>query len=417
MQRRRHTTKSPGSRLSASAVSCALVLAACASSDWKSHKPRVSIEALERVCFTDRVTASMTKGATLECYLVLPGQDAAAVSADAFSRPGETVWSRISDTDPVRHHELRPTPVAIVQGFDGEDSTGSARFEFDAERRLVAGSLRGGTGISWRWAADGMSLSQIDLAWEGRQLSIASRPPVAFGVRLSLQGGRTWESTVSVEAGTPTVAQEAYVSDGVFELPAPPRRAPPGLFPMCPLVDKERWEEWNGTFPRRHICLREERPWLILERDDSGRIVRIEDRLSPELRRVLSFTWHDGRDVPFRITAGLESDGETSVRADSVEMKFTGNGMPTVTRHRTRGEVSGLSVSWERMRADEAFYFDEGRARELELETRWSSEKRKSQMPELRFGLTPEPSEGPARAPTQGTPQAPSDDGSVPETP
>ncbi len=417
MHRRRQAPTSPGSRLFAYAAFGMLTLVGCASSDWRTDKPRVAIDVLERVCFTDRVTASMSRGAILECYLVTPGEDAATVAADAFSRPGETVWSRISDTDPVRHHELRPAPVAIVQGFDGEDSTGSARFEFDADRRLVAGSLSGGSGISWRWAADGLSLSQLDLAWEGRQLSIASRPPVAFGVRLSLQGGRTWESTVSVDSVAPEVAHEAYISDGVFELPAPRGKAPPGLFPMCPLVDKERWEDWNGTFPKRLSCLREGRPWLIIERDDSGHIVRIEDRVGSELRRVLSFTWHDGRDVPARITVGLESDSGGQVSGHAVEMKFASNGLPTVTRHRLRGEVSGLSVSWERMRADEAFFFDDGRARELELETRWSSEKRKSQMPELRFGLVPQPSEAPAPGPAQENPQAPSDEGSPPETP
>jgi hypothetical protein len=359
---------------------------ACASRD-SMPTATSAIARLERVCFSDeRVTG---QGANLKCYLVLPGQQQPSTPTDVFSRPGETVWSRIADTDPVRHHEGKPLPLAIVHGRDGDRETGSARLEFGVDGLLSSVNLVGPFSLSWRWAPGGTQLAQVDLAWPDRQISVTTRSTEATRVRLSLEGGRIWEATVALDVtATDTTdarrATEAYISDGTFELP-PPRSTPPvAVFPLCPLGNREVWEDWNGLFPRRVSCHKstqdEALPWLTLERDDRGRIVHLVERTGPATR-ALRFAWHDDRQVPSRVS--VELDG----RRQGLEVRLAVNALPERTRY-TRGEaLEGLEVDWGRMRAADAFLHADGKKSPLKLGTRWSSDTRKSTTPELRFGL------------------------------
>jgi hypothetical protein len=179
-----------------------------------------------------------------------------------------------------------------------------------------------------------------------------------------------------------------------MNVPYPEGQGELAVFPICPLGEREVWDDWNGRFPRVMRCLRGDAEWLRIERDDRGRIVTIAERRLGEKvshERALRISWHPLGLVPERMWVELDA------RKEGLEAHFSQRGVPEVTRLHKRGQLDGLAVIWERARARGARMYSAGVAHELDLVTRWT-EGKKVKQPELKFGLTDDKPESEADA-------------------
>lgn len=382
----------------------ALVLAACASVPRDEGAPTVHVPTLERMCFDrDGVGAlglAAGRGLTHVCYLAPAGDDAGdagdaaeAVGGGAFSRPEETVWSRVTDGGVVAGGR-----VHVAHGQMKQSAAGQVRWVLDPDGRIAQASLGGQFGLSWRWDDEQVGLAQLDLVWPDRQVTVTGRGGNALRVQVGFGGARFWESTVLARGDGSARAHEAWLGEGRLEVPFPDARGELAVFPVCPLGDREVWDDWNGRFPRVMRCLRGDAEWLRIERDGRGRIAAIAEKrvrgLGGEVggageeegggrrafERTLRITWHEHGLTPERVWV------EVDARKDGLEAHFSPRGVPEVTRLHKRGQLDGLAVMWSRARARAVRMYAEGRAAELELVTRWT-EGLGGERPTLEAGL------------------------------
>lgn len=364
-------------------------LGACASVP-REEAPvaRVHVPTLERLCIDregEAAFSSVARGSTRTCYLMPPAQDDG--SASELVRPEETVWSRVT-SGAGGHRDQH-----VAHGQLKDSATGVVRWTFGEDGRIVEASLMGQVGLSWRWDPHG--LAQLDLVWPDRQVTINGRAS-ATRVQVGLGGAHYWESTVMTRPDEER-ALEAWLADGRMDVPYPEGQGELAAFPVCPLGDREVWDDFNGRFPRVMRCLRGDAEWLRIERDDRGRIVTIAERRlggSGEGKvaneRALRVSWHAVGLVPERVWVELDA------RKEGLEAHFSARGVPEVTRIHKRGQLEGLAVIWEKARAKGARMYSAGAAVDLDVVTRWSEGKKVKAPPELKFGLRDEAEAGEA---------------------
>lgn len=366
-------------------LSLSATLGACASVP-REEAPvaRVHIPTLERLCIDregEAAFSSASRGSTRTCYLMPPAPDDGDSRALELVRPEETVWSRVT-SGAGGHRDQH-----IAHGQFKDRATGTVRWNIGEDGRIVDASLMGQVGVSWRW--DPQGLAQLDLMWADRQVTINGRP-AATRVQVGFGGAHYWESTVMTRPDEER-ALEAWLADGRMDVPYPEGQGELAAFPICPLGDREVWDDFNGRFPRVMRCLRGDAEWLRIERDDRGRIVTIAERRlsgaeggSGANERALRISWHAVGLVPERVWVELDA------RKEGLEAHFSSRGVPEVTRIHKRGQLEGLAVIWERARAKGARMYSAGVAVDLDVVTRWSEGKKVKAPPELKFGLRDE---------------------------
>jgi len=368
--------------VSAATIGCASV--------QRDDAPLAYIPTLERLCFDrdgdgERGFAA-GRGLTHTCFLMPPAEEGEA--RNAFTRPEETVWSRVTEST------LDGKFQHVAHGRLKEDVAGNVRWLLGRDGRIAEASLVGHFGISWRWDEDQAALAQLDLVWPDRQVTVTGRKNQALRVQVGFGGARYWESTVVANPDGQAQAREAWIADGRLDVPFPDGAGPMAVYPMCPLGDREVWNDWNGRFPRVMRCLRADAEWLRLERDGRGRVVAVsekrvrgvdgavaeEDALR-SFERTIRITWHQHGMVPERIWV------EVDARKDGLEALFSARGVPELTRQYRRGLFDGLAVIWEKARARGVRMYAAGEASDLELVTRWTEGQKSGRTPELKFGL------------------------------
>jgi len=365
-------------------------LGACASAP-RQEAPLVHVPTLERLCFDRDGQGELGRkagfGMTHTCYLMPPAEE--GTTSQAVTRPEETVWSRVTETV---HGQTRQY---AAHGRNKQENAGNVRLQMGADGRITEGSIVGHLALSWRWDAEHSGLAQLDLVWPDRQVTVTGRRGQAQRVQVGVGGSRFWESTVTASPEGQAKATEAWIADGRLDVPFPDGTGEMGVYPICPLGDREVWDDWNGRFPRVMRCLRGDAEWLRLERDGRGRIVTIAEKRmrgvdgavvvegERSFERTIRITWHEHGMVPERIWV------EVDARKDGLEASFSPRGVPEMTRQYRRGQIDGLAVIWNKARARGVRMYAEGSARELELVTRWTEGQKSDGPPELKFGLEP----------------------------
>lgn len=363
-----------------SAVLLAATIGGCATAPSEVPVARVHVPTLERLCIDREGEASFSttaRGNTRTCYLMPPAQDDGR--GYDLVRPEESVWSRVTSSaggDSGRHQAF---------GHFDRRSTGSVRWVLGDDGRIVEAQLQGALGLSWRWDPAEGRLERLELAWPDHQVTVNGRAQTATRVQVGVGGAHYWESTVMTRPDAGGRALEAWLSDGRLDVSSPNGNGNFAAFPICPLGEREVWDDFNGSFPRVMRCLRGDAEWLRIERDDRGRVVTIAERrlggTKPAYERSLRLTWHEHGLVPERVWV------EVDARKEGLEVVFSATGEPVLTRHHERGQLEGLAVHWRRARAREVRLYSGGVAQELDLVTRWSEGRRSIKLPELRFGL------------------------------
>ena len=131
-----------------------------------------------------------------------------------------------------------------------------------------------------------------------------------------------------------------------------------GIHPICPLTDREIWEDFDGRVPRVQRCVRGGADWLRIERDAQGRIVTVSEDPSaaggPQSVRTIHIGWNTSGSAPASLS--VERDG----MVDGLEARFDAHGVPTLTRHHRLGHIDGLEVQWQDVRARAARLYVDG---------------------------------------------------------
>jgi len=320
--------------------------------------PTVVHPSLERVCVSGDALARRAPSA-LAYQIDNPGGRPVAPLDERecfFPWVEAAGWSRVQALP-----GLSDPPRAIAFGIRADQAVGGASFELGADKTITRAMLGGPVGLTWTWDQAGRALARFDFTWADARVTVGGRLGGTTRVHLGrdVPGGaaRVWESTVFATEGEGPL-QEAHAADGPLAFPAPRAHALSGVHPICPLSDREIWEDFDGRAPRVQRCLRGGRDWLRVERDVLGRPTTIieqpESAGGPRTVRTIHLEWHARGHVPASLTIVRDD------MPDGLEARFDARGVPELTRHHRLGLVEGLEVTWSDGRARSARLWTEG---------------------------------------------------------
>ncbi|MCC6624387.1 MAG: hypothetical protein IT385_24260 [Deltaproteobacteria bacterium] len=335
------------------------LVAACASAPESPPRPPGPLQAsLERVCVPGGALAS--RGPAEIAYRIATpgGRFLGPLDERECFFPGadEAGWARVQAL-PGEHD----VPRAIAYGLLADAGVGGASFELGPAHTITRATLGGPVGLTWTWDEAGRALARFDFAWADARATVGGRlggtTRVHLGRDVPGDAKRVWESTVFSSDG-PGPLQEAHAADGPLAFPTPHAHALSGIHPICPLSDREIWEDFDGRVPRVQRCLRGGRDWLRVERDVLGRptsIVEIpESAGGPRTVRTIHLAWHGQSHVPASLSVARDDV------PDGLEARFDARGVPELTRHHRLGLVEGLEITWADGRARSARLWAEG---------------------------------------------------------